>query len=165
MQAPPPTFLKKIPSGREGVRETLRMMRLLVRSGKTNPLVRQRTVELVNGLRQKAFADEVKRIFDFVQRQIRYTKDVRGVETLHTADRVLLNRAGDCDDKAILVASMLEAIGHPTRFIAVGFMPGRFSHVFTETRIGDKWIALETPEPQPLGWRPPNIKQAMIIAN
>ena len=92
-------------------------------------------------------------------------RDINGVETLHEAQQVLKQRSGDCDDKAILLASMLESIGIPTRFVAVGFRPNFFSHVFVEARPYGDWIALETTHPAPMGWRPPNIKAAMVRHN
>lgn len=154
-----------LPSGREGTRKTLVLMRRLVREGKKSPRVRQTAVELTRNLRQKDWRGEVVALHNFVRDRIRYVRDIKGVETLHTPDRVLENEQGDCDDKSLLLAALLESIGHPTRFIAVGFQPGKFSHVLVETKIGDKWIALETTENVPAGWRPPNIASTMIVHN
>jgi len=53
---------------------------------------------------------------------------------------------GDCDDQAMLVASLLLAIGHPVRLAAVGFHGQALSHVVVETRVSDKWLPLETTE-------------------
>ena len=107
---------------------------------------------------------EIKKLHKFVRDEIRYTKDINTVETVHTADRVLSQGYGDCDDKAVLLASMLEAIGHPARFVAVGFQPNHFSHVYVETLIGKKpgrWLALETTEPVSIGWSPRNVRARM----
>lgn len=154
-----------LPKGREGVRETLNLMSKIVKAGKKNQTVRQTAVELTQGFRQKDWMREIQSLFDFVKSRIRYVRDIRGVETLHTPDKILENEQGDCDDKSILVASLLEAIGHPTRFVAVGFQPGKYSHVFVETKVNNRWIALETTEPVPLGWRPSGIKAVMIVHN
>lgn len=110
---------------------------------------------------------EIQALFQFVQNSIRYTRDIRGVETLQPADYVLSRRTGDCDDKGILLASMLEAIGHPTRFVALAFKPGKFSHVLVETRRSHKndWISLETTEPVRLGWYPPDVVNRLVIHN
>ena len=52
---------------------------------------------------------------------------------------------GDCDCRVILLHSMCEAIGYPTRFVVVRG-PGRpdFSHVFGEVHVGDRWAAADT---------------------
>lgn len=157
--------MMSLPPGREGVRKTLALMRRLVREGKKNPLVRQTAVELTRGMRQKDWRGEIKTLHAFVRDKIRYIRDIKGVETLHTPERVLENEQGDCDDKSLLLAALLESIGHPTRFIAVGFQPGKFSHVLVESKIGDKWISLETTEPVEMGWKPPRVANAMIVYN
>jgi transglutaminase-like putative cysteine protease len=138
-------------------------MRDLVRAGKKNPLVRSVAVQLTEGLPQKDWSAEVRALHSFVRDRIRYLRDVRGVETLHTPERILEQRAGDCDDKSILLAALLESIGHPARLRAVSFQPGRFAHVLVETRIGDKWVPLETTEPVRVGWQPRRIVNNMII--
>ncbi|MDE2020934.1 MAG: hypothetical protein KGJ13_11410 [Patescibacteria group bacterium] len=161
----PPSTLMGIPDGKAGVASTLDLMVKLVKQGKTNPIIRQKATELTQELRQKDFTGEIRSLFDFVQNNIRYVRDIAGVETLHYPEQILLQEHGDCDDKAILLASLLAAIGHPTRFVAVGFKPGHFSHVFVDTRYGPGWLTLDATEPHPMGWRPPNIQSVMIRNN
>lgn len=134
-----------------GTRETLKQMRELVRKYKTHPLVFLLARKLIEGLPQKAFTEEAKAIHKFVRDEIRYVKDVHGVETLQSPDKTLQLRAGDCDDKSTLTASLLQSIGHPVRFVVVGNEPGRFSHVFVETKIRNKWYPVETTEPWKFG--------------
>jgi hypothetical protein len=43
--------------------------------------------------------------------------------------------------------------------------PGTFTHVYVETRIGDKWIGLETTEPVAMGWKPRGIVARMVVNN
>jgi len=53
---------------------------------------------------------------------------------------------GDCDDRAILVQSLLGSLGVPTRFVLVRG-PGRpdFSHVYSEAKVdGAGWVPLDT---------------------
>ncbi len=137
----------------------------LVKAGKTNPIIRAKATELVQDLRQKDFTGEIRNVFDFVQNNIRYVRDIAGVETLHYPEQVLAQEYGDCDDKAVLLASLLAAIGHPTRFVAVGFRPGHFSHVFVDTRYGSGWLTLDATEPNSMGWRPPGIQSVMTRYN
>ena len=134
----------------------------LVKAGKKNPAIRQRATSLTQDLRQKDRLGEIRKIFNYVQNSIRYVRDIHNVETLHFPEQVMTQEHGDCDDKAVLLASLLEAIGHPTRFVAVGFAPGEYSHVFVDTIIGNKkWLSLDTTEPQPMGWRPPGIVETL----
>jgi transglutaminase-like putative cysteine protease len=157
--------LKVIPSGTEGVRATLNEMRKLVRDYKKNDQIRSTAAELVSPLQQKNFMGEIKRLHAFVRDQIRYLRDIHNVETLQSPPETLRRRYGDCDDKATLLAALLESIGHPSRFVAIGKAPGKFSHVYVETRVGPKWIGLETTEPVDVGWKPQNVLARMIAHN
>lgn len=107
-------------------------------------------MELVKPLKQKDYLGEATLIHAFVRDRVRYVRDPKGVETLHTAEQMLLQRQGDCDDKTVLVAAMLETIGHPTRIVAVGFAQG-YCHVFPEVQIKGTWYTVETTEPWQFG--------------
>lgn len=155
--------LGRIPSGKAGVIATLKIMRNMIRTGKTSLPVRLLALDLTSNLQQKNYSGEISEIFYFVRDRIRYVKDIDGVETLQTPDKTLELKAGDCDDKSILLASMLQAIGHPVRLVAVGFKPGVFCHVFVQTKIGTKWVSLETTEPQKLGWEPPRALERLVM--
>jgi transglutaminase-like putative cysteine protease len=105
------------------------------------------------GLKQKDFSGEVCRLTEFVRDDIRYVGDIDDTETLHTAEQVLLQGAGDCDDKALLLAAMLLSIGRsPVRFVAGAWdKPGEFEHVWLQWHDGARWVDLETTEPLPCG--------------
>jgi Transglutaminase-like superfamily len=155
-----------IPEGSSGVHFTLQVMSRLTKEGKKHPLIRGKATELTQSLPQKDKAGEIAALFYFVRDNIRYVRDIHDVETLHFADQVLLQEYGDCDDKSVLLASLLESIGHPTRFVAVGFETGRYSHVLVDTLVGrDKWLPLDSTEPRPIGWRPPGIVETMVVHN
>lgn len=157
--------LQAIPSGKEGIRATLKIMGKLVKDYRRNRTVRELALHLVRHLQQKNFYGEVEAIHHFVKEKIRYVKDIKNVETLQSPLQTLRLKAGDCDDKSILVASLLESIGHPTRFLAVGFKANSLSHVFVQTKIGNKWVSVECTEPVALGWTPKNVKNIMIHNN
>lgn len=151
--------------GTAGVAQTLDLMSALVKEYKKNPVIRELAVNLCAGLKQKDFRGEIARIHSFVKNQIRYIKDVHGVETLQTPLVTLEIGAGDCDDKSSLCASLLESIGHPTRFVAMGFLPGSYSHVTVQTKLGRGWRTVETTEPVELGWIPAQLQNIMIRHN
>jgi len=161
----PKTRIFKIPDGEAGTRVTLQVMRALTRQGKRHPAVRGAALELVANLPPKTWAGQVRALHAFVRDAVRYVKDTRGMELVQTPERTLEVMQGDCDDKSVLLASLLESIGHPTRFMAAGFGPRGFSHVWVETMLGDKWVAAETTEDVPLGWRPKKTARELPIHN
>lgn len=164
-QKPLTATLQAIPDGKAGTVATLKIMREITRQAKKTLPVRSLAVELTNGKAQKDWIGELKSLHGFVRDQIRYVKDIRGVETVQTPDATLRIKAGDCDDKSVLLASLLESIGHPTRFVAIGFAPDDYAHVYVETRVGNKWIPLETTEPVEIGWAAPNSVSRLTIHN
>ena len=117
------------------------------------------------GVRPKDYLGEIKALFEWVQRNIRYTRDPHRVELLHSARRLLELRAGDCDDMTILLGSMLQSIGHPVRIVVVGpdpLRPRLFTHVYPEVRYRGRWIALDATMPHPMGWAPAVLVKKVI---
>jgi len=109
--------------------------------------VRALAMELVDDLPPNVEAQEIRRIFEHVRDAVRYTKDVRGVDTLQSPSVTLETRQGDCDDKALLLSALLESIGYATRFVVAATLPrGGYNHVYVEVlnpRTG-RWIPLES---------------------
>jgi len=145
-----------IPDGSSGTRATLKQMARLVREYRTNPTIRTCAGDLVQFLPGMSYRQEVENIFNFVAGNVRYLQDVNGIDTLQAPDVTLQLRRGDCDDQVMILCALLESIGHPTRFVAVGYtQAGIYEHVFCETRIGNEWVALDTTVPgASVGWRP-----------
>jgi hypothetical protein len=134
-------------------------MQRLILQGAKDFYVRQKAIDILMAQRVKPkdYLGEIRALFNWVQQQVRYTKDPFRVEVLHTARRMLELRAGDCDDMSILLAAMLESIGHPTRLVLVGPDPSRptlFSHVYLEAWDRGRWIPLDPTMPYPMGWAP-----------
>ena len=153
--APVTATLGLIPDGVAGIRATLKYMSQFVKDGKKSMTVRNQALSLTGHLAQKDWAGEAIALHAFVRDEIRYVMDTTDVELVQTPDATLSIGAGDCDDKSTLLCALLESIGHPTRFVAVGSEPNLFEHVYVETKIGGNWIVCETTEPVPIGWQPP----------
>ncbi len=178
---PVPAQTLSIPSGRAGVQATLSLMVRLVRKYKAHPLIRETARALVQGCADRDYDCEIAALQAFVRDQIRYTADVAGVETLQSPVVTLGYfepafgeyqgggvASGDCDDKSILLASLLQAVGIPGAFCAVQIEgSGVYSHVLVEARLrrrsGVEYVPLETivPEAGP-GWFPPDASCFML---
>ena len=155
----PQISLKGISKGYLGTRETLEQIQEIIYEGIKDFYVRQKAIDILieRGIRPKDYLGEIKALFEWVQQNIRYTKDPYRVEVLHTPRRMLELRAGDCDDMTILLGAMLESIGHPIRFVIVGpdiSRPKVFSHIYLEVKYKNKWIPLDATTPYPMGWAP-----------
>ena len=141
-------------------------MRQYVREYKKSLPVRQLALSLIRDLPgHKNWVGQIKRLHFYVQKHIQYVRDVRGVETLQTPIVTIQIRQGDCDDQAVLLAALLESIGHPTRFVAIKQnIFGPFVHVYTETKIGPRWLPLETTEKM-RPFAPMNFSTRMVVNN
>ncbi len=157
------SFTIAIPSGNAGVRETLKVMRRVARDYRRNPLMIATAQNLLAGVTQKSWNDEIAALHRYVRDGIRYTLDTNEVEVLQTPTRLLRTRQGDCDDKSLLLATLLEAAGHPARFVAVGFDGVNLSHVLVEAKSGENWIPLETTESVEPGWYPENVNVCYMV--
>jgi hypothetical protein len=159
MDAPPQIQSQTIPSGYQGTLKTVEHIRDLIKQGAKDFDVRQTAIDILlqRAVRPKDYLGEIKALFEWVQRNVRYTKDTFRIEVLHSAKRMLKLRAGDCDDMAILLGAMLEAIGHPVRLVITGADPLRedlFSHIYLEVFHKGRWIPLDATMPYPMGWAP-----------
>ena len=148
------TSLRWIPDGAAGIGATLDAMVALTRQYRTELMVRKLAEQIIAGVPGKSWYGEAEAIQNWVRNNMRYTMDVADVETLKTPVALLYNRFGDCDDMALLAGTLLSSIGHPVRYVATGSNGSDFDHVYLETKIGNKWVGVETTEPVTLGWKP-----------
>lgn len=154
LETPSQVTLAEIPSGKAGVLATLKAMSRMVRDGKKSYAVIQAATARTRHCDNKDLACRIHALHAYVRDSIRYQLDPVDVELLQTPDKTIERGAGDCDDQAILLAALLESLGIPSRFVAIGFAPGVFEHVYTEAKIGSGWIPLETTERVEAGWNP-----------
>jgi hypothetical protein len=159
MDASPKISLHKIPEGYRGTLETVEHISDLIRQGAKDFHVRQTAIDILlqRAVKPKDYLGEIKALFEWVQQNVRYSKDTFRVEVPHSANRMLELRAGDCDDMAILLGAMLEAVGHPVRLVLTGPDPLRrdlFSHIYLEVSHKGRWIPLDSTMPYPMGWAP-----------
>jgi transglutaminase-like putative cysteine protease len=158
----PRISLLRVPRGDRGTLVTAGIIAKLIRDGAKDFLVRRKAIDIfrIAGVAPKDRFGEIRSLFSWVQRNIRYTRDIFRVELLHTARRMLELRAGDCDDMTILLGAMLASTGHPVRLVLAGFRkhkPHSYSHIYLEVNLGGQWIALDASMERPLGWAPPTI--------
>lgn len=159
-RADPKIILCRVPTGTSGTLTTAKMIAQLVCEGGKDFLVRQKAIDIFRRYRipAKDRFGEVCAVFDWVRKNIRYTRDILGTELLHTARRMLELRAGDCDDMTILLGAMLRATGHPVRLVLAGFRPSRphvYTHIYPEVNVKGRWIPIDATVRQPMGWAPP----------
>lgn len=120
------------------------------------------------GVRPKDYLGEIRALYEFVRDEIPYRRDAAFLDTFVTAERQIQDYlfgspSGDCDDKAILLASLLLSVGHVPRFVLTNsYLGAKYSHIFVEVLFQGKWICLETTESVEMGFCPPSFKRGLI---
>jgi len=160
-----------IPEGDAGTAATIAAMRQLIEQGKADPVVHELAAQILRqaGVRAFDWAGEVRAIYNAVRRNVRFTRDIRGKETLHAAREIIRLQIGDCDDFTILLCSLLETVGVRTRIKTIAAderAPDTFTHVFPEALVAGKWMAVDAARRDPAlgrqprrrpGTRPPRV--------
>ncbi|HLW53229.1 MAG TPA: transglutaminase-like domain-containing protein [Candidatus Angelobacter sp.] len=146
---PPPAVKMTIADGEIGTAQTIDKIRKLIREGMTDREVNRQAIAIVqqSGVPAFDFAGEVRAVYEWVLRNIRFVRDIAGVETLRGAREILTVRAGDCDDiNGILLPTLLATIGAHVRLVTISShpqFPADFSHIYCEVEINGCWIALD----------------------
>jgi hypothetical protein len=145
-----------IADGLPGILETVRVMRSMVDTYKASLPIRGLALSLVEFLPGKDQRGEIEVLFTFVRDKIRYVKDINGIETVSTPDQTLNYGQGDCDDKSVLLACLLESIGYPTVFKITGYSGHEYQHVYVAALLDNELIHMDATENYPMGWEAPN---------
>lgn len=99
-----------------------------------DPITRNTAVKLAAGEDGPFHVEQVASLWTFVRGRWRYVNDPRGQEYFAKASETITNEyAGDCDDFAILLASMITAIGGEARVVVMSSPEG--GHAYAEACI------------------------------
>jgi transglutaminase-like putative cysteine protease len=85
-----------------------------------------------------------------VRDSIYFLNDPAGTEWLQSPRATLDAGAGDCDDRATLLASMLQSFGVRSRFKVIAVdrrRPGSFSHVYLVADVSGRQVPLDPTYP------------------
>jgi Transglutaminase-like superfamily len=157
-RAPMAAMSMSIPEGDPGTAATIAQMRRLIDEGAKDPVVHELAARLVSKLRPYDWNGEAQAIYNWVRANVRFTRDVRGKETLHAAREIIRLGIGDCDDFTILICALAASVGFKCRIVTVSADPRApeiFSHVYPELAVGGRWIALDAARRNPAFGRTP----------
>ncbi|HIH92902.1 TPA: transglutaminase family protein [Methanosarcina acetivorans] len=103
----------------------------------SEPDVRARAAEVARSYPGAYNIYQICALFDTVKEDIEYVSDPRGNDIWEPANVTLRIGAGDCEDQAILLSSMIEAVGGTTRVYLTD------NHAFAAVYIGNGTDAIE----------------------
>jgi transglutaminase-like putative cysteine protease len=126
------------------------MKRIVLESMRDVPVLdaAKRIIRSVGGKDRKA---QSLAIGAWVRSSLRFVRDPYGVETIHTP-LFMLDRIrtfgmfeADCDDYAVLSASLAKAVGLRTKFVVLGFLDkgAPWAHVYTMAQTPHGWYPFD----------------------
>ena len=142
----PKSQLMHLREGMQGNFDTVRFMRRVAHESAGDPAVQRLARLIVNQVPSHQYLEESRAIGEWVQSHMRYAMDPTGYEQLQEPQLMICDieqgiGAGDCDDMALLTATLLLCLGHNPCFRVVRYTgrTGPFSHIYVVdyTRNGD----------------------------
>lgn len=110
---------------------------------------------------EKAWLLEVVTIFNYVRKNVRYTRDLANRDSYFSPARVLLQyKAGDCDDYTMLLGALLYSVGYDNQVVRIVQTGNNtnYNHVYLLVEVpptSGKWISLDGSQNKPAGWEVP----------
>ncbi|SMO92980.1 Transglutaminase-like superfamily protein [Fodinibius sediminis] len=120
-------------TGRENIRElALKITRRVPRNINTG-LPDLRNIDQIAGA-----------IYKWITSNINYVRDPWNIERIQSPDVTIRQKAGDCDDHAILSAALLQSLGIQTGFRIVSRTGRTYDHIYTVFRSPEGWKSFDT---------------------
>jgi hypothetical protein len=149
-------FRERLRAGPDGVRQTYTRMQRIVRDAVYDPFLicRRAAEQIVWSTDGGDRIAECRALFRWLFRHVRYTRDPGFLEFLQDP-RALLYAIdtrwlafGDCDDHAMLMASLCWVLRIPTVFVLVARRESDYSHVYAAAQLDE----YETSDAQQARW-------------
>lgn len=129
----------KIRNGLAGNMDTVSVMQTLARLRSKEPSIRAAALSIFRsyGVKSHDYLNECRAIGEFIKRNVRYVRDIENVERIQDPLLMLqdLNNgtaAGDCDDMALMIATLLLSVGAQPYFRVVRYQGnhGPYAHIY-----------------------------------
>jgi len=139
----------------ESASATMKKMAKRVRGCLQSREVIENANRIIAPVRSRDKRAQIHAIDTWLSRRFRFVADPIGVELLRDPAEAIRSAVkngytqGDCDEAAMLAASLGMANGIPARFRALSFTPnGPYTHVIADLFAGGEWVPLDITKPQ-----------------
>jgi len=155
----------QMPRGNAGTAKTLKIMRALVHQAVVSVQMQEFAYRVVQNVAGHNFAGEIRQCFYYVRDGITYRRDPKGVELVKHPKHTIRQGVGDCDDKSILLATLLTILGREVAFVVSSKDGRNWDHVYVAVKHEGRWVALDpTNERAEPGWQVPARKRYAVSA-
>lgn len=162
-----------IGDGDEAIKNTLLQMKhLILNSDKedSSRIIKETAKNIVKTIPSNDYPLQVKTVVGWVRRNLKYCRDLFGVEELTSPVRILYNikegrntHSSDCDDYSIVIAALLRALGFRTMLQAVSVQGGRYDHARCAVYLKGEWVVIEGTKNIPVGQAQPSQLPIMYV--
>lgn len=125
---------------------TMRVMAKLIVDGQYDGALRNLAEQIVRGLTPHDYLSEYAAVLNWVRQNIRYVRDPRTIEQVKTPRVIVETGSADCDDMAILIGTLVGALGGQVRLVAAAFAgKEHLTHVWCEAfdPLSKAWVVLD----------------------
>lgn len=142
------------------IEERIATIQLLIEKSIQDPEMRKLALQVTSRCPERDQRCEAEAVYHAIKQRIRYTGDVapiyfsetdtvEGVDLYQSARRTWQDmRGGDCDDQAILGATLLALNGiEPILRVVRQKNDPDWSHIFVGGKIGNRFVAIDTTLP------------------
>ena len=151
-----------------GADDRIHYIKKMIRKYRYDPHVREIAATVLtrkNGsggwkVPEKDWSAEVKAMFNFVRKNVRYTRDTVGRDMYASPNRSLAANSGDCDCYAILLGSLLQSVGYPIVLRIIQTHGNKtWNHIYLLVGLPPtrptKWLLADASINKPLGFQAP----------
>jgi len=142
-----------LPYGDSRLATTLEAGDQIVKTWGTTHLMRKMAADILNQFRASSDQEEARAIQIWVHNRVKYRRDPADAELIQDPLKTI-QRGGDCDDQAILAASLLRAIGHDARIATVQWVGRTHPSHAVAVDLTSKSIVDPVSEEWPEQWPP-----------
>lgn len=170
-----PSRILELPSNEnEKAKYLAQIIKRIILRAQASRIIRTFTLKVLEDKKvpPKNRMGEIQAIFEFVRDNIPYRSDPTFLDTFVEPEQTVRDylfgqiRGADCDDKSLLLASMLISVGYTPRLVLSNSCKGcPYTHIFVQVlnpKSKDSWISLESTEKVSMGWAPPAFKYGII---
>ncbi len=136
-----------------GIEQVLKVASQLVTKYTGRDDIRELALKITRGIRKNSntglpdlrnTGQVAEALYRWMTRNINYVRDPWNIERIQSPDVTLRQKAGDCDDHAILSAALLQSLGIQTGFRIVSRTGRTYDHIYTVFRSPSGWKSFDT---------------------
>jgi len=132
------------------INQSLAIIEELTKEYSIHPQVRKLVSTLISPCQDRDYDCYIRKIVSFIKSTVKYVNDPPKTEVFQSPLRTLDYKMGDCDDHAILTATLLRAAGFKVKVVLGAPNGNRYDHVYVKVlHPGKGWLTIDTTSENP----------------